>query len=171
MPPVEHRDGEQVEDRQVDRQERHEGDQRHHTPAGELPRHLSDQHGAADLPGGNVAEHDPLEGEQHQLHVGPGAVPPFDHGSHRAVLRAQRLHVGDDPDPHYLDRLAGQRIRLGLLRRQQWSYEHRVVTQQGELQGVTGVPLHGSPDVVEGAHRVAVHRQDLVAPLESGLSG
>src|SRR5881409_781385 len=78
---VQNRNGQQIQDGQVDRKERHEGEEPVETEARDLPRDLADRNDAPDLAERGLVEHQSLQEPQHHHAPAPRLLKAGDDGA------------------------------------------------------------------------------------------
>src|SRR5205809_90538 len=95
---VQNRNGQQIQDGQVDRKERHEGEEPVETEACDLPRDLADRNDAPDLAERGLVEHQSLQEPEHHHAPAPRLLKAGDDGAANRLAHVDRGWIGRSAD-------------------------------------------------------------------------
>ena len=158
MAAVERRYREEVDDTEVEAQERREVQQRHEAHLGDLPRHLRDADGPCELRARQL-EDDLVECVDHHVEDGPRLL-------HGKLCRLDEARVARVDRTHDADHRA---LRARVIRRRDRRRECLAAALDRQIDGLTRAVLDAAHKVGPRRNRRAVDGQHAVAVPEARL--
>ena len=153
MPAVEHGDGEQIENGEVDRKERHEAQQGYQALCGHLSRDLPDEDRATQLPRRNAPANQAIQHGEDEPRVGLQATPPFTNPLDEPDVNHPKLRINTKLADLFF--FAG-----GGIHPRDWP-------RRGRQKYFHGVAQY---DEVDGVVRAALHHHNHGLPIPDGLT-
>src|SRR5688500_10854197 len=172
MPPVEHRDREQIDQSDADRQHRGDSHEFVESEFGRPPGYLSNGQGPPELIGVFLARYDPF----YEMHGARNDAPGFGKPEFErldGIFPLVHERVAPRPgNPHQADSDSASKPIVDFTRlRHDLKFAHRPAPLDLDDKRFAGPRHHDALDVVEGIDRAAVDAPDDVPGLDAGRFG